>query len=209
MPSPFHVEVSLPIPADLFWSLRASRQFTSYLVTAGALNRLESSQPRLVAGDPSRYTRVQTYVPATMEIPDIIKPIIDESYIEVCDTQTWDVVAGDELRQSFNIRTSIMADLVKTSGFLFIKAPQPLNTSAEQAHDTCHHVISGECCVSIPILGWYAEQAIISNIKNFYKDYPTFVQGFADMVMRRWGDNNSLTLRDAIERMLVEEKVVE
>lgn len=209
MPSSFHVESYLPIPADIFWQLRATPPFAEYLVSAGALSRLESTTPRLIPGHPPRYSRVQTYVPATMDIPDIIKPIIDDSYIEVSDTQSWDANLEDEFRQTFEVRPSILTDLVKTYGQLSIKPP-PLQISlAEQSQHSCRHILSGECCVSIPFLGWYAEQAIISNIKTFHESYPKYIQGFVDMVVRRWGDGDPQSLREAVERMLAEEKTAE
>lgn len=213
MPSSFHVEVQLPIPADVLWRLRASPPFASFLVSIGALNRMESSPARRVPGHPTLCTRTQTYVPATISIPDIVKPIFDDSVIEICDTQTWDD-SSRTMEQRFEIRPSVLADLVKSHGKLVLSPASKIAVGdsledMEQEQGSCLHVLQGECGVGIPFLGWYVEQAIIANMQTFYGQYPGHIQRFVDMVVKRWGTGDVSSLRMAVDKMLSEEKATE
>lgn len=203
MPTNFHIETFLPIPADLLWRVRVSKPFMSHLVSNGALNRMDATPARLVSGQRSIYTRVQTYVPATMEIPDIVKAVFDDSYIEITDTQTWD--EGRPLRQSFSIRPGVMSDYVRTEGEIRM---QEVGDVAGEGGG-CLQVLSGECRVSMPFLGWYVEQAIVANMRTFYEGYPGHVAAFVDMVVNRWGDGRIESLRQAVDNMLAEAKEME
>lgn len=176
---------------------------------------MDATPARRVAGHRPLFTRVQTYVPATVEIPDIVKPVFDDSYIEITDTQTWDDTTP--LRQSFSIRPGVLADFVKSEGQVVMEALSDggavINGEGKDAKrgdlrgvDGCLHVLSGECRVSIPFVGWYVEQAIVANMTTFYDAYPKHVKAFVDLVVKRWGDGSVESLRDAVDRMLAEEK---
>lgn len=204
MVSAFCVEVTLPIPADVLWRVRSSRAFMGFLVSQGALNRMDATPARQVPGQRSAYTRVQTYVPADVAIPDIIKPIIDDSYIEITDTQTWDESLRP-LEQSFKIRPSALGDIVKSSGRLVVRPIDSPAANKDNDH-SCLHTLSGECAVTFPFIGWYAEQAIIDNMRNFYKTYPAHIADFVDMIVKRWGDGSKESLRSAVDAMLAAEK---
>ena len=60
--------------------------------------------------------------------------------------------------------------------------------------------------MSVPLLGWHIEQAIISNIHQFYKDYGKHIDDFVNMVVTRFGDGNMDSLGVAIDRLCAEEK---
>lgn len=100
-----------------------------------------------------------------------------------------------------------MPDLVKSNGVLSL---EPLRaTPGEEALDGCLHTLAGECSVSVPFIGWYAEQAIIDNMQTFYDNYPPLIADFVTMVVDRWGDGSVRSLRSAVDNMLAEEKVAE
>lgn len=208
MVSAFSVEVKLSIPADVLWRVRASKQFMSFLVSQGALNRMDASLPRTLPASRTAYSRVQTYVPAEVSIPDMIKPIIDDSYIEITDTQTWDDVEKP-LEQTFQIQPSFLPNLVKSNGRLSVKPLESDLANNEADGSSCLHTVSGECSVSVPLIGWYAEQAIIDNMRNFYDSYPDHVSNFVNMVVNRWGNGSVDSLRAAVCNMLAEEKTQE
>lgn len=160
------------------------------------------------------HTRVQKYVPADIVIPDIVKPVFDDSYIEISDTQTWHKTTPQNgiHCQTFEIKPSVMADIVTSSGKLVVKPGCANDSDAEnkpQSSESCVHTLTGECRVAVPFLGWYVEQAIIGNMQTFYKQYPGYIQRFVEMVVNRWGNGHPSSLRRAVDKMLAEEKASE
>eukprot|EP00177_Eucheuma_denticulatum_P003688 GFKZ01006686.1.p1 GENE.GFKZ01006686.1~~GFKZ01006686.1.p1 ORF type:complete len:211 (-),score=28.18 GFKZ01006686.1:669-1301(-) len=200
MPTAFTVECNLPIPAHILWRVRVSPTFMSHLVNTGALTRMDASASTPLSGQSSLYSRIQTYVPSQADIPDVVKGMLDDSILEVTDTQTWD--ENKPGRQSFSIHPTppVLADLVKTSGELVVE------DAKEGDAGSCRHVLSGRCEVSVPMLGWYLEQTIVSNMRKFYAEYPHHIAAFVDTVVNRWGNGRKESLACAVDKMLAEEK---
>lgn len=114
------------------------------------------------------------------------------------------------MEQRFEIKPSVLADLVKSQGKLVLRpAGKSVAGNKEQGLGRCAHVLQGECSVGIPFLGWYVEQAIIANMQAFYNLYPGYIQHFVDMVVKRWGNGDVHSLRMAVDKMLAEEKAAE
>ena len=126
--------------------------------------------------------------------------MFDETYIEIKDIQTWD----DDIPyvQQSTIVPGIMADLVQSRAQLTLEQME----GGEKDGEGCMHKLSGECNVGIPFLGYYVEQAIIANMKEFYAGYARHIDGFVDMVVRRFGDGSMASLRMAVDRLVAEEK---
>lgn len=196
MVSSFSVSVSLNIPHDLLWRVRASKSFMRFLVSNGALNKMDATEAQYVDASETLRTRTQTYVPAEISIPEIVRPLFDDSHIEVRDIQTWDETAP--YVQTFDIKPGIMADIVKSTGRLTLEAYGEKGTH-------CMQTIAGECDVGIPLLGWYVEQAIIANMKSFYKEYGRHVDSFVSMVVQKYGDGTRGSLRKGIDRLCADE----
>ena len=197
MVSEFSISVHLNIPRDLLWRVRATKTFMQFLVSNGAINRMEATRAQRVAGSDSRMSRIQTYVPAEIRIPDVVKPIFDDSYLEIKDRQTWDEEVPYE--QTFDIKPGIMCEVVKSGGTLTLEA-------SGNKDEICVHTLAGQCRVSIPFLGWYVEQAIIDNMKHFYKGYAKHIDDFVNMVVHKYGDGSVSSLRMAIDRLCADEK---
>lgn len=127
MPTPFKVTVRLNIPREQLWRIRASKTFMDFLVSNGALTRMEASpatQPQ-DAETPTQRTRRQTYIPGDVVIPDIVKPIIDDSYIEIQDVQLWD--EAKPYIQNSMIRPAILGDVVTTTACLSLEEDVEIN----------------------------------------------------------------------------------
>lgn len=133
-----------------------------------------------------------------------MKTVFDDSYIEITDTQTWD--ESRPLCQTFSVRPGVMSDYVKSEGELRMQETRDVGGGGEEG---CLQLLSGQCSVSIPFVGWYVEQAIVANMTAFYEEYPKHVAAFVDMVVKRWGDGSIESLRDAVDKMLAEAKEVQ
>jgi len=208
MVSSFSVEVELDIPRDLLWELRSSAFFMKFLVSNGALNRMDATPAIEVEGQGTARTRKQVYVPKTFQIPEIVKPIFDESYIEITDTQTWDDIRTP-YEQGFSIQPSVMPNIVKSAGKLIL-----LNLERDESEDSkealreerCLHVLRGECSVAVPVIGYYVEQAIIANMHTFYNNYPSHINAMKNVLIKTYGDGSDKSLRAAVQRVLAEER---
>lgn len=141
--------------------------------------------------------RRQTYVPGDVIIPEVVKPIIDDSYIEIGDDQTWD--NDVPYVQDSTIRPTVMGDVILTRARLSLE---------EDPEDRggCLHSLAGEVGVSLLFIGYYVEQAIVANMKSFYGNYPGHIDDFVHMVINKYGDGTRESLSKAIDVMLAEEK---
>lgn len=201
MPTPFKFTVKLNISRELLWRVRASKTFMSFLVSDGALNRMDATPPKVPsdATSPSARTRKQTYVPANVIIPDMIKSIIDDSYIEISDCQTWD--ENNPFVQHSVVKPTILGDVVTTTATLTM-------SEDEQENNVCVHTLAGTVTVLVPFLGYYVEQAVVSNMQQFYTDYASHVSNFVQMVISKYGDGTMSSLPRAVDHILAEEKVL-
>lgn len=148
------------------------------------------------AVDGSVKTRKQIYVPKTIEIPAMVKPVFDDSYLEVTDTQQWDENTPYEIR--YSITPGVLAEYITMNGVL------QMRPSSTKGAEGCRQVITGTCTVDIPFVGWYVEQAIISNMQTFYEGYPEHIDAFVNMLVTTFGDGTRASMNDAFERMLKE-----
>lgn len=195
MPTQFRIESHLPIPADVLWRVRVSPTFMSHLVSTGALSRMTATPATpLPSRSSTAFRRTQIYVPINLDIPDIVKPVFDDTFLEVSDTQTFD--ERIPLKQEFSVRPAIMTDLVKTEGTLEL---------IDLGDGSCNHVLEGECDVMVPVLGWYVEQAVVANMNTFYKKYGTYVNMFKESLMQKFG-GEGVTLNEAVEKMLADDE---
>lgn len=207
MPTPFKFTVKLDISRRLLWRIRATKSFMDFLVRDGALTRMDASAAKTPADakSVSVRTRKQIYVPSNVAIPDIIKPIIDDSYIEITDSQTWDE-AVPYIQQSV-VRPTILGDVITTTATLTMA--EDTDDGSEQGDgevQSCLHTLSGTVSVAIPFLGYYVEQAVVSNMRQFYSTYADHVANFVDMVVSKYGDGTESSLPHAIDQLLAEEK---
>lgn len=213
MPSPFDIAVSLNMPRDALWRVRASRTFMQFLVSNGALNRMELTiADRPAADSPTAKTRRLSYVPANVSIPDMLKTLVDDSYIEISDTQTWDEL-GHPFRQDSIIKSSILGDVLTTTATLTLyddDDTDDASSSESGASDSgsCVYSLSGEVCVTIPLMGYYAEQAVIANMTDFYRTYPRHIDDFVQMAVKRYGDGTLSSLSKAVDKMMSLEKAM-
>ncbi len=168
----------------------------SFLVKNGALNRMDATPVETVKD--SLKTRKQIYVPKTIEIPAMVKTVFDDTYLEVTDTQEWDEKIPYEAK--FSIMPGVLQDYITMSGVLKMKP------SATEGDKGCIQTIEGSCQVDIPFVGWYVEQAIISNMQTFYETYPDHITAFVQMVAKTYGDGTADPLDLAFERMVKEEE---
>lgn len=204
MVSSFNVVVQLNIARDLLWQLRATPVFTRFMVECGALQRMESTPAQATTASDSCMTRKQVYVPSTVQIPDVVRSIIDESLIEVTDTQVWDDEQAP-YEQSFSIQPSVLAEYIKSTGKLLMHELQP-DVAQDAAVERCLHVLEGECSVDIPFVGSFVEQAIISNMHEFYAGYAEVIDQFKVMLTKTYGDGSEASLRQAVQRVIAEHK---
>lgn len=230
MPTPFEFTVSLDVPRELMWQVRASKTFMQFLVNKGALGRMEATAVTTQedAPSPTMKTRRQTYVPGDITIPDIIKPLMDDSYIEVSDKQTWDEAVP--YVQNSTIHPVILGDVICTTACLSLHVDKSHqfrddddvvvddevvdcptsddDASVDEAvvvERACLHTLTGSVAVSIPFLGYFVEQAVVTNMKQFYSEYSTHVHAFFDMAMHKYGDGTRESLPSAIERIVLED----
>lgn len=161
MPSEYEITKRLDIPRDLIWRVITtnSRAFMNHMVKDGALNRMDSTPVEPINEEPNQKTRKQIYVPKTVEIPAMVRSVVDESVfdiLEIKDTQKWDDNKPFEL--NFCINTALLGDCIRMSG----------TTSFGKCDDddsrACMQTIRGTCAVDIPFVGWYVEQAIIGTL---------------------------------------------
>lgn len=169
----------------------------SFLVSNGALQRMEATPVKPDFENGKQSTRRQTYVPGDIVIPEMVKSIIDESYIEIGDEQTWD--DSKPYKQHSLIRPTILGDVITTKALLKLEKD-------DDDRGCCWHTLSGSVSVSVLFLGYYVEQAVLTNMKSFYDNYPAHIDDFIDFVLMKFGDGTRRNLTTAIDRMLAEEK---
>lgn len=193
-----NITTVLPIARDVLWRARSSAPFMSFLVQDGALNRMDASEENKDsdASSASARSRVQTYVPKTVEIPAVVKSFFDDTYLEVQDTQRWDDVKSP-YEQSFSISPGVLAEYVRMNGVLRLE-PSPDDPTA------CVQSITGTCAVDIPLVGYYVETAIVEQMGTFYDSYPTHIANFVNVVVSQFADGNPKSLPIAFDRMLAE-----
>ncbi|KAK1869926.1 hypothetical protein I4F81_012391 [Pyropia yezoensis] len=126
----FRLDCRLPFPADLFWSIRATPGFMNFVVEDGLLRAMTgttstpAADARALDGDIR--TRQQTYTPARVEMPDLVRGIVGQTLFEVTDTQTWNASPGAPTVQAFRITPSFLSSLCTTAGVLSVRpAPPP------------------------------------------------------------------------------------
>lgn len=92
MGTSFEIAVDAPLPRRALWALRGTRRFMSALVARGALARMSGDAPRpaRAAAGCRPFTRTYTYVPAEMAIPDVIKSVFNDTFLELNDACSWD-----------------------------------------------------------------------------------------------------------------------
>ncbi|CAN8061485.1 unnamed protein product [Agarophyton chilense] len=195
MVSAFRISVVLDIGREVLWKVRATRAYMRFLTSNGAIKRMEKVQ-----GDETGESGSRTliYVPANVDIPEMMRSLVDDSYMEIRDTQTWDDKSRP-FRQHSSIRPVMMGDVVCTTAVLSVEEVQG---DAQR----CVHTIEGECCVRIPWVGYYAEQAIISNMQSFYETYNAHVRAFVGMVQSEFGDGSAASVPAAVDKLLLLER---
>lgn len=78
----------------------------------------------------------------------------------------------------------------------------------DEAECGCLHALAGECTVSIPFVGYYADPAVVANMRTFYETYPAHIDAFVDMVVNKYGDGTRAPLPAAVDRLVAEEKAL-
>lgn len=219
MPTSFKFTVRLEVDRDIIWRIRASRTFMQFLVRNGALSRMEATAavPADNATSNTCMTRRQIYVSADIVIPEIIKPLLDDSYIEISDSQTWDDAAPYVQRSV--IHPAILGELITTEACLTLLTGERADGDGvgDDAGDgtddsdggvvssSCLHSLSGSVGVAVPFLGSFVEQAVVSNMKQFYADYPRHISDFVQFAVAEYGDGSVASLSSAVDRILAED----
>lgn len=92
MGTAFEIVVDAPLPRRALWALRGTRRFMSGLVARGALARMSGGPARATraVGGVRPFTRTYTYVPAELAIPDVIKSVFNDTFLELNDACSWD-----------------------------------------------------------------------------------------------------------------------
>lgn len=201
MVSPFEVSVTLPIPREVLWRVRSTRTFMRFLVSNGALRRMDATP--IKCEDDRTCTCVQTYVPAKISIPDVVRTVFDDSYLEVRDFQSWS--ENVPYVQGFDIRPGVLADIVTSSGKLVLGVAEP-REGEKVGVEQCVHSLVGSCAVAVPMLGYFVEQAIIANMNDFYDEYVGHIDAFVQMLVQEFGDGSRDSLNSAVDNMLAHEK---
>lgn len=205
MPSNFDVTVRLSMSRKDLWRVRASKTFMDFLVRNGALQRMETTAPERTCSPTSttartavdqELTRKQVYVPGNVVISEMIRSIVDDSYIEITDEQKWS--ESNPFVQESQIRPSILGDIIATNATLYLNPD-------EQEDDCCWHTLKGSVSVPIMFLGYYVEQAVISNMRSFYDAYPRHIDEFVAFVTHKFGDGSRASLPASIDKMLKRE----
>ncbi|PXF43617.1 hypothetical protein BWQ96_06626 [Gracilariopsis chorda] len=197
MVSSFRIRVELDIRRDILWKVRATSAYMRFLRANGAIKRMESIDYRETGETTTSKSRTLLYVPANVNIPEMIAALIDDCYIEIRDTHTWD--DAEPYVQYFTVRPNILQEVISTTGCLTMEEDMDDKTR-------CVHTLWGECNANIPLLGYYVEQAIISNMEAFYDTYNTHVKGFVKMIVNEFGDGTLASLDEAVERLLRDER---
>lgn len=197
MVSSFRIRVELDIRRDVLWKVRATNAYMRFLRENGAIKRMESIDYGETNETGTSKTRTLLYVPANVNIPEMIAALIDDCYIEIRDTQTWD--DAEPYTQYFTVCPNILPEVIATTGCLTMDEDKDDNTR-------CVHTLRGECNVSIPLLGYYVEQAVISNMEAFYDTYNEHVKAFVKMVVNEFGDGTLASLGEAVEQLLRDER---
>lgn len=214
MPTSFKVPVRLDIPRQLLWRVRSTRAFADFLVSQGALARMELSPSSPHHSSPTALTRRQVIVAAEVAIPEMLKSTFDDKFFEVTDEQVWDDTNRPFIQSSL-IKPNLFAELISTSLTLSVEPdtsnsqPHFASEDCDPAHESalgCVHTLVGHATVSVPFLGYLAEQAIIANIDSFYEKYPRYVKDFVRMLVHKYGDGTLNSLSAAIDAVLKEEK---
>lgn len=275
----FRIEVDLDVPRSVLWKLRGTQTFMQYLVERGALARMTATPiitPKGAVRD-SVKQRTFLYVPKTIIIPDVVKSVFSDDYLELGDLCTWDEKDGldengDELpsgnsdydsvksapaesaspaasdvseegstpgkstggwlgsensadtntktgpnnsgglwgffsspatsgdagrstdnhsttveksirgagrsyAQTFTITPGVLAEFISTNGQLTVDS----HPSGDEMR--CVHILSGTCNVSIPFVGGYVEDAIVTNMDTFYADYPEHIANMVSGIL--------------------------
>lgn len=209
MVSEICITTKLDIPRDVLWKARSSVTFMQFLVKNGALNRMDATPVQHVPQSTSK-TRKHVYVPNTIDIPPMVKPIFDDSYLEITDTQLWDDDVPYEMH--FSITPGVLEEYIKMTGVL--KLATCVSSDHDEVEDeksphtdsmVCVQTIQATCQVDIPFVGYYVEQAILANMNSFYDIYPTHIQGFTRMLVDAYGDGTKDSLYTAVDRILEQE----
>lgn len=199
MVTEINMSTELPIPREVLWRARSSVPFMSFLVRDGALNRMDATAETSVeGGSVTARKRTQTYVPKTIEVPDVVKSLIDDTYLEVTDAQQWDDVSAP-YEQSFSISPGVLCEYVRMSGVLRLMPSPSGNPNA------CVQLIVGTCAVDIPFVGYYVEATIVEQMSAFYDTYPSHIANFVADVVTRFGNSSPDSLPAAFDTMLAEE----
>lgn len=91
MGTDFEVSVTLPLPRLALWYLRGTARFHEKLVAQGALSRMACGPARRADGaGASAQSREYVYVPKEMEIPDAVKAVFNDTFLEIRDRCAWD-----------------------------------------------------------------------------------------------------------------------
>ncbi|GAB0495232.1 hypothetical protein MMPV_006531 [Pyropia vietnamensis] len=195
----FRVECTLPLPADLFWSLRDTPAFLKWIVDDHLLNSITSTPPAAHDTRPGVLTRTQSYIPATVACPDMLRPLVGSTAFAVTDHQTWSA-SVPPYTLDFKITPSFLTALSSTSGSLTI-VPGPaadavatpeadaavVASPTADAADVCAHIVDGTATVRVPYLGGYVEKAIVDNLQAFYALYPGCVGRFCAWLVEAYG----------------------
>jgi hypothetical protein len=214
----FEVSCTLPFSRRDFWRLRATPTFMSYIVRDGLL-RTFTSTPATSQPDGSS-TRQQSYVPANVDCPAVVRAVVGDTAFGVTDTQRW----NDDERlyvQEFTIRPSFLSALSRTEGTLALEVVPAVVEDDEDGDgsgastegdgeldedcgaEQCAHVVRGEVRVSILTVGWFVERAIAHNLRLFYDDYPKTVGRFRRFIVEEYANGDeSVPISVVVDRVL-------
>lgn len=91
MGTDFEIAVTLPLPRLALWYLRGTARFHAALVSQGALSRMMRGPVHSVVGTgASAEASEYVYVPKEMEIPDAVKSVFNDTFLEIRDVCAWD-----------------------------------------------------------------------------------------------------------------------
>jgi hypothetical protein len=132
----FEIPCVLPFSREDFWRLRSCPSFLAFIVSDGLLKSLEATQPTV--GADGWATREQTYVPANVDCPAVVRAVVGETRFGVTDIQRWNDVEAPFV-QEFAIRPSFLSALSRTWGTLTVEdvgdGDVALDVVAAEAYD--------------------------------------------------------------------------
>ena len=114
----FDIECVLPFSPSLFWRIRDTPTFFKFVINDGLLKKLTATVPQLE--DDGSLSRVQTYCPARVDCPEMIRSLIGDTMFEVSDHQRWNPTKRPN-HLNFYIKPTFLSSVSKTFGELCVE----------------------------------------------------------------------------------------